>query len=234
MIVAAPAEPRAHCLRHGSGSPPLPVHGQAGRRSPSSAPAATRGTGQLELAGFAWGISTISRTAARTRVGNRRPGNCGQNAREDLSRARWATGHGHVNRYHVRYPTTRRVTLTEDSAGATAVADRDDQLRVGRRVVRSSQRDFHVSGHWPGDEQHVRVPWACDEANAKTFEIVEWVAECVHFQFAAVAGTCVDSANAQCATQHVENARLQCFGNAQRVVSRWRWFCGNSGAVNLA
>ena len=71
------------------------------------------------------------------------------------------------------------------------------------------------------------------EPNAKTFEVVEWIAERMDLQLAAVTGTRIDGANAQCATQHRENARLQRFGDTQGFVGRWRQLGSDSRAMNL-
>ena len=49
----------------------------------------------------------------------------------------------------LRHAAAARVALAEDAAGAAAVADRDDELRIGRRVVGALQRDLHVRDTGP-------------------------------------------------------------------------------------
>lgn len=138
-----------------------------------------------------------------------------------------------MHRYDVRNATTAGVALPEDSPGATTVADRDDQLRFRRRVIRSPKRHFHISGDWPSDQQQICVPRTGHEPDAKTFQVVERIAECMHFQLAAVTGACVDGTNAQRATQHRENARLQPCSDTQGFIGGWQRLGGNSRAVNL-
>jgi len=78
------------------------------------------------------------------------------------------------------------------------------------------------------------VPRAGYEPNSQTFEIVEWIAERMDFQLTTVAGTSVNGANAQGATQYRENALLQRRYDTQRFISRWRQLGSNSRAMNLA
>ena len=77
------------------------------------------------------------------------------------------------------------------------------------------------------------MPRAGDESDTETFEIVEWVAERMDLELATVAGTRVNGANAQCTTQHSENALLQPCCDTQGFVGRWRQLGGNSRAMNL-
>src|SRR6184192_1459348 len=61
------------------------------------------------------------------------------------------------------YASCGRVALAEDSSGATAVADRDHQLRVGSGLPSAPERGFHVARHGARHQQHVGVARARHE-----------------------------------------------------------------------
>jgi hypothetical protein len=62
------------------------------------------------------------------------------------------------------------------------------------------------------------VPRACYEPDAEPFDIVEWIIERLNFQLAAVARSGIYGSNAQRPTEDIENARLQCVHDSQRLV----------------
>jgi hypothetical protein len=90
-----------------------------------------------------------------------------------------------------------------------AIADRDHELGLGRRVVRAPQRDGHVLGNGPGHEQHVRVPGARDEPDAEALDVVVRVAERVDLELAGVAGAGVDLPDRQRAAEDAQDVVLQ-------------------------
>src|SRR4029077_7431143 len=106
------------------------------------------------------------------------------------------------------YPSAARIALTEDSASASAVADRDDELRIRCRLVRAAQRHLHVLRDRAGNEQHVRMARARDEADAKALEVVERIVERMNLELTAIAGARVHLADAESPAQHGEEARL--------------------------
>ena len=71
----------------------------------------------------------------------------GQGSEDALEDARWS---GRTTRYRnvygddIRYLPAARITLAEHPARATAIAQRDDQLRLGCRFVGAQQRCLHV------------------------------------------------------------------------------------------
>ena len=106
-----------------------------------------------------------------------------------------AAGHFDVDGDHVRDAAEARVALAEDAAGAAAVADRDDELRLGRGVVGALERDRHVLRDGAGDEQQVGMARARDEADAEALDVVVRVGERVDLELAAVARAGIDLAN---------------------------------------
>src|SRR4051812_28251836 len=121
---------------------------------------------------------------------------------------RRTTRHGDVHRNHVRNTADGRVTLAEYPAGAAAIADRDDELRIRRRFIGSPERELHVARDGARHEQQVRVPRARDEFDAVSFEVVERIAERVDLELAAVARARVDLTDAKRAAQQRANLRL--------------------------
>ena len=81
-----------------------------------------------------------------------------QNAPQQRGRRRRASGDLDVDGNHVRDASKARIAFAEDAAGAAAVADGDDELRIGRCIVRALERDRHVLRHGTRDEQQVGVP----------------------------------------------------------------------------
>ena len=85
--------------------------------------------------------------------------------------------------------------MPEDSAAATACADRDDQLRRGCGVIGLAQSQFHISRNRPGHQQHIRMTRRGDKVKAEPFEIVNRVVQAYDFEFAPVARTGVHFAD---------------------------------------
>ena len=126
------------------------------------------------------------------------------------------------------------VALSEDTAGAAAVAERDHELGVGCGVVRSAQGHLHVFRDGAGDQQQIGVPGARDEADAEPFEVVEGIVERVDLELAAVAGAGVDVTDAERTAEHGTNAILQVVANAQALIRLRRLFGDDSDRCNLA
>ena len=97
-----------------------------------------------------------------------------------------------IDRHNSTDAADDRVAAREQAAIHGAVADRDNPFRIRRRVVSALQGFAHVFGDRPGHQEHIGMPRRSDEAQAKTFEIVEGVAERVDFQLAAIAGAGID------------------------------------------
>ena len=110
-------------------------------------------------------------------------------------RRRRATRDLDVDRDDVGDAAEGGVALAEDAARAAAVAHRDDELRIGRRVVGPLQRDRHVLRDRAGHQQQVGVARARDELDAETFDVVVRIAEGVDLELAAVARAGVDLAD---------------------------------------
>src|SRR5688572_29490988 len=125
----------------------------------------------------------------------------GQNA----ARVGWAAGHGAVDGNDVRDGSGARVATAEDSAGAAAIADGDDELGVRRRVVRALQRQLHVARDGPRDEKQICVARARNEPNSQTFDVVEGVVQRVNLELAAVARAGVDLPHAEGAPERRED-----------------------------
>src|SRR4030095_15604338 len=82
-----------------------------------------------------------TRSFPRTRFDHRRRGCVLADRRENpLEQRSWrgrATRNLDVDGNHVGHASERCIALAEDTAGATAIAHGDDELRLGRRVVRA-------------------------------------------------------------------------------------------------
>src|SRR5260370_18525528 len=113
---------------------------------------------------------------------------------------------GHVKQ--IRKRPAHGVAFLEDAARAGTLAGCDDQLRMGRRLVRSPYRFLHVQRERAGDQQHVRMAGTGDELDTQTFDVVVRVIERMDFQFSAVAGARFDLPNAQAPAHHVEDFLL--------------------------
>jgi len=69
------------------------------------------------------------------------------------------------------------VAAFEHAAAERAVAGRHDPFRVGRRRVGALERDLHVAGDRPGDEQHVGVARRRGEPDSKALHIIDRIVE---------------------------------------------------------
>ena len=92
-----------------------------------------------------------------------------------------------VNSDHLRDPAHDSVAFRETTPIEGAVSDRHHPLGLGSCDVRPLKRLAHVFGNRPGYRQHVGMARRGNKAQAKTFQIVESIAERMDFQLAAVA-----------------------------------------------
>ena len=117
-------------------------------------------------------------------------------------RTRRTPGYRHIDRDHIGHAAATGVALTEDSTRATAVADRNDELRVWRGIVGAPQRHLHIFGNGSRNQQQICVPRTCYKPDTLAFDIVEWIIERVDLQLAAVAGSGINGSNAQRAAEY--------------------------------
>ena len=66
---------------------------------------------------------------------------------------RRAAGYRYIDRDHIGHATASGVALAEDSTRATAIADRNDELRVRRGIIGAAQRRLHASSNGSRDQQ---------------------------------------------------------------------------------
>lgn len=139
-------------------------------------------------------------------------------------RRRRAAGYRDVHRDDVGHATAARITFSENTfVVAAAVTDGNDQLRFRRGVVGALQSSDHILRHRTRHQQQVSMARAGSKADAERFEVVVGIAQCVNFEFAAVAGTSIDMADDQRATKRVEHGFLQALADdAQILVGRRR------------
>ena len=97
-----------------------------------------------------------------------------------------------IDRHHFGDATNHGITSSEAAAIPGTLADGDDPFRIGYRVVGSFQRRTHVFRHGTGHQQNVRMARRSDKTQAEALKIVIGVAQCMDFQFASVAGACID------------------------------------------
>src|SRR6185312_11760653 len=156
-----------------------------------------------------------------------------KNALEDARWSRRTARYRDIDGDDIRYPPATRVALPKHPAGATAVPQRNDQLRRGRRFVSAQQRRLHVLGDRAGHQQEIRVPGTRHEADAEALEVVERIVERVDFQLAAVAGAGVDVPDAERPAEQGADALLQGLADAQAVVRLRRGLGGDPNDRNL-
>src|SRR6185436_3151240 len=145
-------------------------------------------------------------------------------SRQNSIRTRRTTGYGDVDRNDVRDRAGARVAAAENAARCAAVADRDDELRVGCGVVGALERDLHVPRDGPRHEQQIRVPGARDESDSQPLDVVERVVESVDLELATVTRAGIDLTNAQRPAQRREDLRLQMLAHPQLIRGERRRF----------
>ena len=111
----------------------------------------------------------------------------------------------------VRNGAPAGVALSEDSAAIAAVADSNNQFGIGYGIVGALQGLFHIHGYRTRDEQQVGMPRAGNEFDPDAFEVVVGIIERLNFEFASIAGTGIDVANAESAAQNLQQIFLKCF-----------------------
>src|SRR6266702_2980593 len=150
----------------------------------------------------------------------------GQNTPQNVD-GRWRTsGDRDVDGQKFRERPAHGIAIPEHAARTRAFAGGDNQFWMGRRLVSPPYRFLHVERERTGDEQHVRMTRARDEADAQALDVVVRIVERVDFEFASVAGARIDLADAQRPAEHVEDVLLDppafgvpcvvAFRNAQR------------------
>src|SRR5262249_8295256 len=133
----------------------------------------------------------------------------GKDALHDRPRRGRATGHRNVYGNYVRYAPAARVALAEDTSGTAAVANRHDQLGLGRGIVGALECSFHVARYGAGYEQHIGVARASHEADAQPFEIVVRVVRRVNLQLASVARARINVTDAERAGKPAQHTIFQ-------------------------
>lgn len=138
--------------------------------------------------------------------------------------AEWgASGYRDIHWNHIRYAPTTCIALSEDTAGAATVANRDNEFRLRSGVIGALQRSHHVTGDRPRNQQHVRMSRAGDEMDSQAFQVVVGIGQSVNFEFATVAGAGVNMAYRECSIERREDSASQARrGDAQSLVGlRW-------------
>jgi len=160
-------------------------------------------------------------------------GNGSENALEDTRGAGRAARHRHIDGDDVRDASAAGVALPKNTTGAAAVTDGDHELGIRGCLISSQQRHFHMFGNRTRDQQEIGVPGTCDEPDSESLEVVKRIIEGVDLEFAAVAGTCINVADAQCTPQHCTNVLLYAVADAQALIGlRW-WLGGDTDRRNL-
>ena len=148
----------------------------------------------------------VPRPSDRRRVrGDRR-----EDALQQRARRRRAAGDRDVDRDHVGDAAEARVALAEDAAGAAAIADGDDELRLGRRVVGALAARSPCAST-PGPVTSSMSAWRglATKRDAEAFDVVVRIAERVDLELAAVARAGVDVADRQRAAERAQDRLLQ-------------------------
>lgn len=78
------------------------------------------------------------------------------------------------------------------------------------------------------------MPRTCHKPDTEPVDIIEWIAERMDLQLAAVTRPGINGSNTKRAAEHFENARLQRANNTKRVVTWRRRLRDDSGATDLA
>src|SRR3989344_1205714 len=87
-----------------------------------------------------------------------------------------------VDRYHVFHTSRDRIGTLEDPAVYRAVSHGDHDLRVGGRLVGTSQSFRHVTCHGARHEESVRMSRRGDELDAEALDVVVGISECYELQ----------------------------------------------------
>ena len=114
---------------------------------------------------------------------------------EDLRRRRRAARHRGVDRDDILHASGHAIAAREHAAGLGAIADGDHQPGFGRGFPGLAKRHQHVAGDRARDEQQVGVARRRDEVQAEAFEVVGWAREPANLNLATVAGSGVDLAD---------------------------------------
>ena len=131
-----------------------------------------------------------------------------QDPPEDVRRLGRAPGHEDVHGDDLIDAAGDGIAPPEDAAGLGAVAHRDHQLGVGRRLVRLPERHLHVARDRARDQQQVRVPGRSDEVDAEALEVVDGAREPADLELAAVAGSGIDLPDRERAAEQAPRIRL--------------------------
>src|SRR6266542_3683065 len=102
----------------------------------------------------------------------RQPTHCGQDAVKDFGGFGRTAGHENVHWNDVRHAADDSVAALENATMLCAVPNRNHELRCRSCLVGLEQRDFHVTRHRPGHEEHVSVAWRGHEVNAEALAVI--------------------------------------------------------------
>ena len=82
-----------------------------------------------------------------------------------------------------------------------AISHGDDPFRVGGRMIGALQRVAHVLRHRSGYHQHISMARRRNEPEAESLDVVVGVVQRVDFKFASIAGSGVDFAYGEAASE---------------------------------
>ena len=114
----------------------------------------------------------------------------------------WRTaGNSAMNANYLRNRTPAGVALAENAAACTAVTYCDHQFGFRYSIQRALERFFHVDGNRSGHEQQVGMTRTGHKLDSDTFKVVVRIVQRLDLEFAAVAGTGVNVADAKGAAE---------------------------------
>ncbi len=77
------------------------------------------------------------------------------------------------------------------------------------------------------------MPGTGDEPDARTLEVVVWIAECMDLQLAAVAGSRIHMADPQGTLEYGLQFALDLRGLGFGSQRRWQWFAQSADTANV-
>ena len=120
---------------------------------------------------------------------------------QDPGGRRRTAGNVEVDGNHLRDPSYHRIAAGKAATIPGTIPDGDDPFRIGGGMIGALQRIAHVLRYRSGYHQHIGMTRRRNEPETEALDVVVGIVQRMNFKFASIAGSGVDLAYGEAASE---------------------------------